>query len=65
MVYHHAKILHLLTVVRSPDSLQQLFARKRFPLLSNEKGILPPSAPAYADRAARSLGIVICYHQTL
>jgi len=47
------------------DSLQQLFVRKGFPLLSDEKGILPSSAPAYADRAARSLGIVVCYHQTL
>jgi hypothetical protein len=37
LVYHHAKVLRLLAVVRSPDSLQQFFVRKRFPLLSDEK----------------------------
>ena len=37
LVYHHAKVLRLLTVVRPPDSLQQLFVRDRFSLLSYEK----------------------------
>ena len=35
--YHHAKVLGLLTVVGSPDGLQQFFVRKRFALLSDEK----------------------------
>jgi hypothetical protein len=65
LVYYHAKVFRFLTVVRSPDSLQQFLVRQRLPLLSDEKGIWPSSAPAYADRAARSLAIVVCYHQTL
>lgn len=36
-IYRHAKVLRFLAVVRSPDSLEQLFVRKRFFLLSDEK----------------------------